>query len=41
LQSFSFAGINVKDFVLSPFLSFISISATIYFLNRFVNWLFS
>ena len=45
-RDFTFGGISVlgltidKVFV-SGFLSFVVISATIYFLNKFINWVFS
>jgi len=36
----TFLGLNIEKIFLSTLLSFIVISATIYFLNRFINWLF-
>ncbi len=39
-HGFSFAGIEIREIFLSGFLSFIAISATIYFLNKVIDWLF-
>ena len=40
-RGFSFAGIEIREILFSGFLSFIAISATIYFLNKVIDWLFT
>ena len=40
-QGFSFLGLTIGHIAFSRLLSFVVISATIYFLNKFINWLFS
>lgn len=41
LHAFSFMGVQIKEIYVASFLSFIVISATMYFLNKIINWLFS
>lgn len=40
-HGFSFAGLEIREIFFSGFLSFVAISATIYFLNKLMDWLFS
>lgn len=37
----SLFGLTIEKVFVSGFLSFVVISATIYFLNKFINWIFS